>query len=214
MYMPACASASAGLRHPPWTTHHRAPSSASRPTSGCHTAQGVSRGARVAVRCQGSHHTAVQRPTTRPSCWSLLLLPAATDAHCSPATPSQLTQGRHRAVRSARDVPGSVDPAGMAKWGREGARSLNCRIYVCLIKFPPEIIRDFEIIQLHFCVESEGSQRITPGISGTSLLAWSFQSESTRNLRDLTSFGISALRCLHLSLDWSSSSSSSVQLEP
>ena len=138
MCMPACASALAGLRLPPWTTHHRAPSSASRPTSGYHTAQGVSRGARVAVRCQGSHHTAVQRPTTRPSCWSLLLLPAATDAHCSPATPSQLTQGRHRAVRSARDVPGSVDPAGMAKWGREGARSLNCRIYVCLIKFPPE----------------------------------------------------------------------------
>ena len=131
MCMPACASALAGLRHPPWTTHHRAPSSASRPTSGCHTAQGVSRGARVAVRCQGSHHTAVQRPTTRPSCWSLLLLPAATDAHCSPATPSQLTQGRHRAVRSARDVPGSVDPAGMAKWGREGARSLNCRFSLC-----------------------------------------------------------------------------------
>ena len=131
MYMPDCASALALLCPPPWTTHHRAPSSASRPTSGCHTAQGVSRGARVAVRCQGSHHTAVQRPTTRPSCWSLLLLPAATDAHCSPATPSQLTQGRHRAVRSARDVPGSVDPAGMAKWGREGARSLNCRFSLC-----------------------------------------------------------------------------------
>ena len=138
-YMPDCASALALLCPPPWTTHHRAPSSASRPASGCHTAQGVSQGARVAVRCQGSHHTAVQRPTTRPSCWSLLLLPAATSAHYaySPATPSQLTQGRHRAVRSARDVPGSVDPAGMAKWGREGARSLNCRIYVCLIKFPP-----------------------------------------------------------------------------
>ena len=109
----------------------RDPPSASRPTPGCHTPQGVSRGAWVAVRCQGSHHTAVQRPTTRPSCWSLLLLPAATDAHCSPATPSQLTQGRHRAVRSARDVPGSVDPAGMAKWGREGARSLNCRFSLC-----------------------------------------------------------------------------------